>query len=309
MKTKHILFFSSLLMAVVIMLGCKKDITSSKNQSRLNALIDSANTKITGAVEGFDPGTYPAGSVANLKHYIDSAKTLAQNSVTQYGIDLAEILLQKALANFLSSVQIAKQLYFDGVGYLDGGRATAYNTPKFTVSAYVYATENKTGMYIISTEGQQTGYKLQAPNGKPTFQIGTGTAVSSVAAASNITLNQWTHIAGTFDGTTMKLFVNGALVGTKALTFTLTDNGENFRIGEGSKFTGRTFKGRIKDVRVWSRALTDPEIAASMTNTLTGTEAGLTAYWPFNLSAGSHVFDRTGTKYVDLIGVQYVDPI
>lgn len=309
MKTKHILLFSSLLMALFITLGCKKDVTSSKNESRLNALIDSANAKMTGAVEGSDPGTYPPGSVTNLKHYIDSAKTLAQNSVTQYGVDLAETILQNALKNFLSSVQIAKQLYFDGAGYLDGGRATAYNTAKITVSAYVYATENKTGMYIISTEGQQTGYKLQAPNGKPTFQIGTGTAVSSVAAASNITLNQWTHIAGSFDGTTMKLYVNGVLVGQKALTFTITDNGENFRIGEGSRFTGRTFKGRIKDVRIWSRALSDAEIAASMTNMLTGNEPGLTAFWPFNLSAGLHVFDRTATKYVDLIGVQYVDPI
>lgn len=307
MKSRSFIFI--ILAALFISVGCKKEITASKNTNNLMALIDSAKSVTNGVTEGYEPGTYPVGSVSNLQQIIDSAQTLAKISTTQFGIDLAEIMLKQALTNFMSSVQQAKELYFDGSGYMDGGSASDYNRPNHTIEAWIYVTEFKSGAYIISTEGANTGYRLTCPNGKPTYTIGTGTTGISIAATANVALNKWTHVAGTFNGTVMKLYVGGVMAIQRNLTGSIINNTQNFRIGEGSQFTGRTFKGRIKDVRIWDHALTDAEITASMTDKPVGTETGLVAYWPFNLSAGTRIYDRTGKKYVDLINVQYVDPI
>lgn len=309
MNRKSFVKIFGVILTIFLFVSCNKNDALVKDATRLEALIAEANAIADTATEGSEPGLFPVGSIDILRMNIDSANKLMQASVTQFGIDLAEIVMQKAIANFKSSVQIGKQLYFDGTGYLDGGIATPYNTNYITLEAWIYPTEWKNAMYIISTEGTQSGYKLQCPSGKPTFQIGNGTSVFSIAATTAINLNQWTHVAASFDGAKMKLYVNGLMVVQKDLIYKIVDNGVNFRIGEGSKFTSRTFKGRIKEVRIWDHALTDADITASLTNKLTGTEPGLTAYWPFNLSAGNTILDRTGKYYVTLINMQYVDPI
>lgn len=306
-------YLRSLIVAVTLVAmlyaGCKKEDVSVKKSIGLDKLIAEATAVASGAQEGADPGLYPVGAVGQLNLAIDSAKKLSTSSVTQFGVDIAGIYLQKAITQFKGSIQQEKQLYFDGVGYLNGGAATAYNTPIFSLQAWVYPTEWKNAMYVISTEGASTGYKLQLPNGKATFVVGNGTKTFQVVAPDAVALNVWTHLAATFDGTKMKLFVNGILVGQTDLVYQLKDNGENFRIGEGSKNTGRTFKGRIRGVGVWSIAIPEAEIPALMARKLTGAETGLTAYWPFNLSAGNKIFDRSGKHFVDLINMTYVDPI
>ncbi|TZF82616.1 hypothetical protein FW774_14005 [Pedobacter sp. BS3] len=289
--------------------GCNKDDVPSKKSDRLASLISEATELAANATEGPDPGVYPVGSIGQLQAMIDSAKTLEQKSQTQYGIDLAEILLQKAITQFKGSIQVEKQLYFDGTGYLDGGIVTPYIVPNFTLQAWVYPTEWKNAMYVISTEGSGNGYKLQVPNGKLTFQIN-GTANQLAAPDANkISLNEWAHIAASYDGAVMKIYVNGVMVAQKNYAVALVGNTQNFRIGEGSAFAGRTFKGRIKGVGVWSKALSDTEVAAQMQNAPTGTESGLIAYWPFNLSSGTTIWDRTGSHALNIINVQYVDPL
>jgi len=294
---------------ILLYVACDDD-TNEINTSRLETLIVEATEAASEAEEGPEPGLYPVGSTDLLQTYIDSATTVMQTSVSQFGVDLAELFLDDALEDFTGSIQVEQQVYFDGDGYLDGGLATDFNTPQITISAWAYPTEWKNAMYLISTEGKQTGYKLQLPGGKAIFQMGVdGSSVVNVQAADAMNLDEWTHVAATFNGTKLKLYVNGVLAGEKDLAYEITDNGENFRVGEGSKYTGRTFQGRIRDVRVWSKALSDEEIAASMTNTLKGTEEGLTACWPLNLSAGSTIYDRTGNHALTMVNANYVDPL
>lgn len=290
--------------------SCSKDDVPAKDSGRVEALIAEAGQKASEAVEGPEPGLYPVGSISLLQTYIDSAQTLVESSVTQFGIDRAEIILRNALNDFIGSVQEEKQVFLDGTAYFDGGAASVFNTAHVTISAWVYPTGLKTGMYIISTEGQRTGYKLQLPSGKPTFQIGVGGAsVATLAAADAVNLNEWVHLTATVDGAKIRLYINGVLTVEQDLVADVTDNTENFRIGEGSRFTGRSFLGRIKDVRIWDHALSDADVLAAMTNKLAGTETGLIANWPFNLSAGGVVYDRSGTHALTPVNVVYLDPI
>src|SRR2546430_11815150 len=76
-------------------------------------------------------------------------------------------------------------------------------------------------------------------------------------------LNTWTHLAATFDGATVRLYVNGAEAVSQAQTAALTPTAGTLQIGADS-YTGENFAGRIDEVRIYNRALTAAEIQADM---------------------------------------------
>ena len=69
----------------------------------------------------------------------------------------------------------------------------------------------------------------------------------------------WHHIAGTYNGCVVKLYVDGAEIsGGTGTTEGIDYNNENFYIG--SYGTGYYFSGLIDEVKVFSRPLPDSEI-------------------------------------------------
>lgn len=81
-------------------------------------------------------------------------------------------------------------------------------------------------------------------------------------------LANWTHLAVTFDGQIMKLFVNGSQVATRTLprAFEIVDNGGILRIGNGdASLPGHeAWNGLIDEVRVWPMPRGAAEIQAGM---------------------------------------------
>lgn len=83
-------------------------------------------------------------------------------------------------------------------------------------------------------------------------------------------LQTWTHVAGTFDGSTMTLVVNGAQVAQGNASGRIQNRGGTFRIGNGdvSITGGETWNGEIDEVRVWPFARSAAAIAATMNMSL-----------------------------------------
>ena len=77
-------------------------------------------------------------------------------------------------------------------------------------------------------------------------------------------LGGWTHVATTLSGNTLKLYVNGVLVGTNAsVTYRASSLGNtaNHYIGKSNGTTDPMFKGAVDEFRIYNRALNASEIA------------------------------------------------
>jgi Concanavalin A-like lectin/glucanases superfamily len=99
------------------------------------------------------------------------------------------------------------------------------------------------------------------PANHATGYIRKGGVFSEAGATSALAVNTWTHVATTYDGATLRFFVNGTQVGSSPATGPIDGSSGVFRIGGNSIF-GEYFNGLIDEVRVYNRALSSTEINA-----------------------------------------------
>jgi hypothetical protein len=84
---------------------------------------------------------------------------------------------------------------------------------------------------------------------------------SNVFSSSAVQLNSWVHGAMVYDGTTLKVYVNGQNIGSTTKTIIHTNT--TFTIGKwASSYTSYFVDGAIDDVRVYDRALSNDEVSA-----------------------------------------------
>lgn len=114
--------------------------------------------------------------------------------------------------------------------------------------------------------------------------------------ADAIPENQWTHILVQGDGSTLQMYVDGALASETDIVPAPQDS-VNFAIGTWPESLGqRVMNGIIDDVRLWTRPLTTEEIQAGMAQELSGNETGLVGYWNFNEGDGTTAYDLSPTE-------------
>ena len=89
----------------------------------------------------------------------------------------------------------------------------------------------------------------------------TAAAVACYATTNHVfPLNEWVHIAWTYDKIRTILYVDGAEVANVPKSCTLNSNADPVRVGCRGP-AGQPFSGSIDEVRIYARALTPAEIA------------------------------------------------
>ena len=112
-------------------------------------------------------------------------------------------------------------------------------------------------------------YYLMATTGPAHAGTPAGGAIVNGAHAeafgtTTLTTGTFTHLAATYDGATLKLYVGGNLVGSKAATGAIMTSTNQLQIG-GDSIYGQYFAGVIDEVRVYNTALTQAQIQTDMT--------------------------------------------
>ena len=175
-------------------------------------------------------------------------------------------------------------------------------TNTITLEAWIYPTawgSSTTTGTIISKEGNNRGYVLRTgSSGRLSFAFGTTALFQEIATVSPhpLVLNQWQHIAATYDGTTMKLYRNGVEVATKAQTGAMALSTNPLEIGRSPQSTTRYFTGRIDEARVFNVALNAATIQSWYNKTINNTHgnyANLVGYYECDSTANATAI--TGT--------------
>jgi hypothetical protein len=82
------------------------------------------------------------------------------------------------------------------------------------------------------------------------------TTIRSVSVANQWQPDQWTHVMGTLDSESVKLWVNGVLVGENTAGQAPLNNDSNQAVGIGNQIgRARPFRGKMRDVRFYNKAL------------------------------------------------------
>lgn len=179
---------------------------------------------------------------------------------------------------------------------------------QFTLETLVrarYFTRSGSDSDILSVMGVEGVFLIRLGDANYPGQIQLSTSAGSFPgkdATKVLPLNQWVHIAVTFDHGKVVIYVNGKIQseGTLKLgSVNLASKGS----GEDSNTSGfllgaswnrnRWWAGEMCETRVWNTVRTQTEIASHFYYVDPATE-GLIAYWKFNEGEGNVIYDHTG---------------
>lgn len=204
-----------------------------------------------------------------------------------------------SLFTTLYSFSQSNGLRFDGVndyvaipekaGMVAGG--------SFSVETWVKLTGTLVGMQPIMSKNVSNPYfLLSLEEGQPPmfpwepagpdmlkfyFFVGSaGNSVQYVLPAS--WTDQWHHVAATYDGTTLYLYVDGVLAGSSFANGAGSYPLNSMSVDLGRYGTYAYFNGVLDDVRFWNTARTATQIQGSMNTELPPGTSNLVAYYKLN---------------------------
>jgi len=175
--------------------------------------------------------------------------------------------------------------------YIDCGNAPDLNPAGFiTLSVWIYPTTASKGS-ILSKNGpyfleMQTDRKIRAG-----LYAGVPPSWTLIISNSSLSLNRWHHVAMTYDGSQVKIYVNGKVDGSPAATSgELTATTVSLYLGYGQQPFDHYFGGLIDEVMIFDRGLSEKEIDVLNAETV--------GYWKERIVYSQWIDKRKNRKIV-----------
>ena len=152
--------------------------------------------------------------------------------------------------------------YFSSDGTDDGMTtpdATNLDLVDFTLEGWVWWDQHKNyGSFLVKgpgCSGNLFNYSFFGYATSVSFGFGDGSNYRSISI-STPALNEWHHIVGTYDGSTLKFYLNSTLANSSPITATPNQNNDALQILQ----TNYSIDGRIGCAKVYNKALTASEV-------------------------------------------------
>jgi len=153
----------------------------------------------------------------------------------------------------------------------DGGRVLVPDAPELrptdvvSVCAWVWFSDSMDSARVVvkgSDNHETYGLEIDGSD-ELVFHIRDVNDNRHAVSEEVLNFDEWFHIAGTFDGDALRSYLNGVLVddNNEPNDITLSQDSNDFAIGNRSDDTDKAFEGIIDDVRVYGRVLSQAEIA------------------------------------------------
>ncbi|MCF8368502.1 MAG: LamG domain-containing protein, partial [Bacteroidales bacterium] len=219
------------------------------------------------------------------------------------------ILVLISIILFEFGISQNNSLEFDGVDDRIAINKSLNGSSAVTIEAWVYPhsfNPQSPDNYISNVAGHDDAGALlrigdedgsnMVDDNRAQFTINTANGVDKCNSTTEMSINTWYHVAGTYDGSNLKIYVNGILEDTEPHSGTISTASSLINIG-GPLGTSRYFDGLVDEVRIWNIARTEDQLRTSIYLELQGNESGLIAYYNFNESSGLTAFDGTTNAY------------
>ena len=161
---------------------------------------------------------------------------------------------------------------------------TAYATDFFTVAGWVkpqsFGVDNFVSIFSRRNAANNQGVTLEYSGYQDAGQgqlqcvvFLNGELFNEIRVANTnpykLNLNQWNHVACSYDGNAVKVYINGTLAGTANKAGVMRNGpGMEIKIGQNLVDSTKSLNGTVDELAYWNRALTQAEITALSTNSL-----------------------------------------
>ena len=142
------------------------------------------------------------------------------------------------------------------------------------------------------------GIYANTSNNRPEAQVFVGGAIRSVDGTAQLPVGVWTHLAASYDGAALRLYVNGTQVAQTAVSGAILASASPLRVG-GNGVWGEYYNGLIDEVRVYNRALSSGQIQSDMNRGVTPdvTPPTILSRTPAGGAAGLNVGTSTTVQF------------
>jgi hypothetical protein len=267
----------------------------------------------------FTPPTAPLTAITNTSLLTCQSNRFVDNSTNAFAITRNGDVRVTPFSPFAPSAAYDPAVnggsgYFDGTGdYLTVPDNAAFEMgADFTVEAWFYLNEIPASTLFadIVTKGAlgvfQPYYIFVNSSASLLFYSssnGTSWNVASAQSFGTVTVGQWYHVAISRSGSSLRMFLNGALINTITNSDALFDNNRAVAIGARSDGTEDAIKGYISNVRIVKGT-------AVYTAAFTPPTAPLTAITNTSLLCNftnAGIFDNTGKNNLETVGNAQID--